>query len=109
MRMTTGQDVMKIETRLRQLGTKLDRLAALEAEMAADSQLEYRQQIDHIKDRHTAVRVKLQTFKDAGGQKWEDFKGSVELAWQDLERAFKGIRQTPPVPGPTEIVRPPES
>jgi hypothetical protein len=109
MRMSAGQEVGKIETRLRQLGTKLDRLAALGAEMATDSQLEYRKQIDHIKGRHTAVLEQLQRFKDAGGQKWESFKGNIELAWSDLEQAFKGINKTPPTPSPTEIVSTPES
>jgi hypothetical protein len=108
MRMSAGQEVVKIETRLRQLGAKLDRLAALGAEMATDSQLEYRKQIDHIKDRHTAVQEQLQRFRAAGGQKWENFKGSIELAWHDLEQAFKGIKPASPVPGPTETVRPPD-
>jgi hypothetical protein len=109
MRMTAGQEVVKIETRLRQLGTKLDRLAALGAEMATDSQLEYRKQIDHIKERHTAVLEQMRRFRDAGGQKWESFKSSIELAWTDLEQAFKGIKQSPPAPSPNEIGRPPET
>jgi hypothetical protein len=98
MRMTAGQEVEKIETRLRQLGTKIDQLAAQAADIANDTQVEYQKQINHIKDKHTVVRDKLQTFRAAGGQKWESFKGSIGLAWQDLEHAFKAVRQGPPPP-----------
>jgi hypothetical protein len=111
MRMTSGQEIVKIETRLRQLGTKLDRLEGLGAEVAEDSQADFRKQIDHIKEKHTVVREKLQRFKDAGGQKWESFKDSVELAWQELEQAFRTVRHGPPVPIPakTEVMRTPRN
>lgn len=102
MRMTVGQEIKKIETRLRQLGTRLLRLEALGAEAIGSQPDEYRKQIENAKDKHTAAREKLQEFKDAGGQKWASFKGSVELAWQDLEQAFRALRQGPPVPIPVE-------
>ena len=105
MRMTVGQEVEKIETRLRHLGSRLARLETLGAEAIAKQPDEYRKQIENAKDKHTAARDKLQQFKDAGGQKWESFKGSVELAWQDLEQAFRALRQGPPVPVPAETER----
>jgi hypothetical protein len=105
--MTAGQEVKKIETRLRQLGGKLDHLAGLGAEMADDAHLEYRKQIDHTKGKFAVVQDKLQRFRNSGGQKWENFKASVALAWEDFERAFKAIKQGPlvPIPVESEIVR----
>jgi hypothetical protein len=110
MRTTAGQDVEKIETKLRQLGTKLDRLAASDAERTLDTDIEYRKQIGDAKDKHTVVRERLQTFRNAGGQKWDNFKDSIELAWRDLEKAFLTVRHGPPVPIPVEAeaVRRPE-
>jgi hypothetical protein len=90
---TAGQEVGKIETRLRQLGAKLDRLAAKAAEAGDDAKLDYRKQIDLIKDKHALVRSKLDAFGAANGQKWDNFRGGVEAAWHDLEKAFKALKQ----------------
>jgi hypothetical protein len=100
--MTSGQEVEKIETRLRQFGTKLDRLAAQAAAGGADAQLEYRKQIDHIRDKHTVVRDKLRAFRAANGQKWDSFRVGVERAWQELERAFRTSSQGLPPPDPPD-------
>jgi len=89
---SVGQEVGKIETRLRQLGTKLDKLVAKADEAGADVKAEYRTQIDHIKNRHAVVQTKLTEYRAAGGQKWENFKGGVETAWHDLENAFKALK-----------------
>jgi hypothetical protein len=90
---STGQEVGKIETRLRQLGAKLDRLVAKADEAGSEAKVEYRKSIDHIKDKHAIVQGKLDAYKAANGQKWDNFKGGVETAWHDLEDAFKAIKQ----------------
>ena len=90
---STGQEVGKIETRLRQLGTKLDRLNAKAAEAGADAKLDYRKQIDLIRDKHALVSSKLAAFRAANGQKWDNFRGGVETAWHDLENAFRALAQ----------------
>ena len=90
---TAGQDVGKIETRLRQLGTKLDRLVAKVAEVGAEARIDYCKSIDHIKDKRALVQSRLDAYKAANGQKWESFKGGVETAWHDLEDAFKAFKQ----------------
>ena len=88
---TVGQEVGRIETRLRQLGTKLDRLAAKAAEAGDDAKIDYRRQLDDIKEKHAVVRSKLNAFRAANGEKWDHFKGAVETAWRDLDNAFKAI------------------
>ena len=90
---SVGQEVGKIETRLRQLGAKLDRLVAKADEAGTEAKAEYREQIGHIKDKHTMVQSKLTEFRAAKGQKWDNFKGGVEIAWHDLENAFKALKQ----------------
>jgi len=90
---SVGQEVGKIEMRLRQLGTKLDKLVAKADEAGSEAKAEYRAQIDHIKEKHTMVQTKLTAFRAAGGQKWDNFKLGVETAWHDLENAFKALKQ----------------
>jgi hypothetical protein len=97
---SAGQEVGKIETRLRQLGTKLDRLAAKATEIEAHAKVDYCKQLDLIKDKHTVVRSRLDAFRAANGQKWDNFKDGVETAWHDLERAFQGLKQNPPKQDP---------
>jgi phage-related minor tail protein len=91
---STGQEVGRIETRLRQLGARLDKLVVKADEAGAEVKVDYRKQIDHIKDKHAVVQSKLTAFRAAGGQKWENFKGGVEVAWHDLENAFKALKPT---------------
>jgi hypothetical protein len=90
---TVGQEVGKIETRLRQLGAKLDRLVAKADEAGTEVKIDYRTSIDRIKDKHAVVQSKLDAYKAANGQKWDNFKGGVEIAWHDLADAFKAIKQ----------------
>ena len=90
---TAGQEVGRIETRLRQLGAKLDRMATKAAEAGNDAESDCRKQLAHIKEKHAVVRSRLNAFKAANGQKWDNFRSGVEIAWQDLENAFKALKQ----------------
>lgn len=96
---TPGQEVGRIERRLRQLGADLDKLAAKATEAKLDANLDYRRQIDLIREKHAQVRVRLDEFRAAHGQKWDSFRAGVVTAWRDLDDAFKAIRQAPPSTG----------
>jgi len=89
---TVGQEVGKIETRLRQLGAELDKLVAKAGEADTEAAIDYRRSVDHIKDKHAVVQSKLNAYKAANGQKWDSFKGGIEIAWRDLADAFKAIK-----------------
>ena len=104
---SVGQEVGKIEMRLRQLGTKLDKLAAKAAEVGADAKVDYHKQLDHIKDKHAVVHSKLNAYRAASGQKWDNFKGGVETAWHDLENAFKALKEKPGQSDPAVKSEPP--
>jgi hypothetical protein len=90
---STGQEVGRIETRLRQLGAKLDKLVAKADEAGTEVKIDYRKGLDHIKDKRAIVQGKLDAYKAANGQKWDNFKGGVETAWHDLEDAFTALKQ----------------
>ena len=90
---TAGQEVGKIETRLRQLGTRLDRLVAKADEAGTEARSDYRERLDHMKDKLAVVHGRLKAFRAANGRKWDDFKGGIETAWRDLENAFQAVKQ----------------
>jgi hypothetical protein len=90
---TVGQVVGKIETRLRQLGTRLDRLVAKADEAGTEAKNEHRQRLTHIKDKLAVVRSKLDAFRAAHGRRWDDFRGGIETAWHDLENALQALKQ----------------
>ena len=89
---TAGQEVGKIETRLRQLGTRLDRLVAKADAVGTEVKVDYRHQIEHAKEKQVIVQDKLNAYRAASGQKWDNFKGGVESAWHELEDAFKALK-----------------
>jgi len=76
---TVGQEVGKIETRLRQLGAKLDRLVAKADEVGTDAKTDYRRRIEHVKDKQALVQSRLDAYRAANGQKWESFKVVLRL------------------------------
>jgi hypothetical protein len=90
---TAGQEVGKIETRLRQLGARLDRLMAKADEVGSDAQTDYRRRLDHVRDKQALVQSRLDAYRAANGQKWDSFKGGVETAWGELAAAYKAIKQ----------------
>ena len=90
---TAGQEIGRIETRLRQLGTRLDRLAAKADKAGTEITADYSKQIGHAKDKQAVVRERLNAFRAANGQKWDNFRGSVESAWRDLEMAFRALKE----------------
>jgi hypothetical protein len=89
---TAGQEIGRIETRLRQMGTRLDRLVAKADKAGTEVTADYSKQIGHAKDKQAVVRERLDAFRAANGQKWDNFKGGVESAWRDLEMAFRALK-----------------
>jgi hypothetical protein len=90
---TAGQELGEIETRLRQLGAKLDRLVAKADEVGGDANTDYRRRIDHVRDKQALVQSRLDAYRAANGQKWESFKGAVETAWGELAAAYKAVKE----------------
>jgi hypothetical protein len=90
---TAGQEIGRIETRLRQMGTRLDRLVAKADKAGTEVKLDYSKQIGQAKDKQAVVRERLNAFRAANGQKWDNFKGAVEVAWRDMEEAFKALKE----------------
>jgi hypothetical protein len=82
----------KIEAQLDAWTADIDKMKA-KAEMAeADARLEYHKSIESLRQKQQAAQAKLQEFRDAGDDAWEDLKAGVELAWDSLEEAVKSAK-----------------
>ena len=85
-------DVGKMETQLKHWGAKLDDNVAKTETAGTDAKTEYHKQIDDLKKKHKAAQIRLNELKTAGGEKWETVKTGVESAWNELELAFKKLK-----------------
>jgi hypothetical protein len=88
-----NENAGKMETHLKAWGLKLDELAAAVEASGSEAKSEYRKQLDDLKLKHYAVKLKLDALKDAGSDKWEVFKKEAEGVWNDIEGAFKNLKK----------------
>ena len=84
--------VGKMETQLRQWGAKLDELVVTAEGAGTEAKADYRKHIDDLKAKHQAAQAKLDELKAAGSEKWETLKAGVESAWNELDVAFKKMK-----------------
>jgi hypothetical protein len=89
---TRGAHVGRMETQLQQWGAKLDEFVAKADEAGAEAKIDYRKGIDDLKAKHRGAQGKLDELKAAGSEKWETLKAGVESAWNELDVAFKKLR-----------------
>ena len=84
--------VGKMETQLRQWGAKLDELVVKAEGAGTEAKADYRKRIDDLKAKHQVAQAKLDELKAAGSEKWETLKAGVESAWNELDVAFKKLK-----------------
>ena len=83
--------VAKMETRIENLGAKLDHLVAKAKEAGTDAKTDYRKRIHDLKAKYRAAQSKLDELRAASSEKWDAVKAGVENAWAELEAAFKKL------------------
>lgn len=79
----------KLEARLDQWSTEIDKLQAKAVEASADARLKYEDQVKALRKQQDEAREKLSELDDASGEAWKDFRSGVEKAWDDLGDAVK--------------------
>jgi hypothetical protein len=88
----TEDNVGQLETQLKQWGAKLDEFVAKADRAGTAARIDNRKRIDDLKAKVQAAQAKLDEVKTAGSEKWDTLKAGVESAWNDLETAFKKLR-----------------
>jgi hypothetical protein len=85
-------NVDKMEAQLKLWIAQIDSLAA-KADMAgAKAGIDYRLSLDDLKVKRAVAQSKVDEFKAAGIEKWEEFRAGIECAWSDLESAFQELK-----------------
>ncbi|WP_439156308.1 coiled coil domain-containing protein [Yoonia sp.] len=79
----------KLQARLDQWRTEIDKLEAKAVEASADARMKIDDQIKELRKQQDAASEKLKELDDASGEAWKDFKSGVEKAWDDLGAAVK--------------------
>lgn len=82
----------KIEAKLEQWSAELDGLKARAKEADADARIELNNEIDNLKVKKRAAEDKLQEFRSAGEDAWEDLKHGMEGALAALDKAVSSAR-----------------
>ncbi len=84
--------VEKMEAQLKRWKARVDELVAKAEGTKADAKIEYHKRVDDLKAKCQAAQVKLDDLKTASGEKWKVLRSGLERAWDDIEAAFKQIK-----------------
>jgi len=85
---TAERQVENMEAELRQWGERLSKLVATADASGTAAKIDYRNRLDHLREKYAAAEARFEELKAAGTGKWEVFKGGVENAWSELAMAF---------------------
>ena len=85
---TVEAHVGKMEAELKQWGARLDKLLAKVDAAGTGAKVDYRKRLGDLKEKYIVAEARFAELKAAGSAKWDTFKGGVESAWNELEKAF---------------------
>lgn len=86
------EHVGKAGSQLQQWAARLDELMAKAVEVGEDVKSDGHERIEALKVKHAAAQAKLTELEAAGSDKWETFKSDIETAMDEVETAFKKLK-----------------
>lgn len=78
----------KMQAKIDQWRSEMDRLKAKASEADADARIEYEKQMDNLKEKQKEAAARLNELRDAGSEAWDEMKSGVEKAARELGDAF---------------------
>ncbi|MCL4744945.1 MAG: coiled coil domain-containing protein [Burkholderiaceae bacterium] len=81
----------KLEAKLDEWDAKLDVLAAKAGNASADARISYENELAALKVKRAAAREKLGELGKRGENAWEDMKGGMESAWDEMGKAIDKV------------------
>ncbi|MGA7178595.1 MAG: coiled coil domain-containing protein [Thiobacillaceae bacterium] len=81
--------VQKMQAKLDEWNSEIDKLAAKADSAQADAKLKYQEQVEKLKVQRDAARHKLDELAHASESAWEDLRTGVDLAWESISMAVK--------------------
>lgn len=78
-----------METRLRELGQKIDALSREAQNTALDAKETYREGIDALRSQRDEIARNLQRLKQSSGRAWEDIQGGMDTVWDNVQAVLR--------------------
>lgn len=84
--------VRKMQAKLEEWNAEIDTMTAKAGKVTSDIRKEYNEQIEALKVKQAAARLKLEELQHSGENVWEDLKSGIEAAWAAIGEAIKSAR-----------------
>lgn len=78
----------KFEAKLKEVKAQIDFLEAKADQVKAESKIEFKQQIQSLRQKRDAIGNKLDQLKQSSGEAWKELKAGLESATEDLKGAL---------------------
>lgn len=85
------QYIDKAKAKLDQWNAEIGKFAAQVAGSDADAEVEYRKQLDEMRNQRDKAEAKLKELHDASDDAWDDMKSGFDKAWDSISSAFDNI------------------
>ena len=85
---TADWHVEDMEAELQQWGERLSKLVTAADASGTAAKIDYRNRLDHLREKYAAAEARFAELKAAGAGKWDVYKGGVQSAWSELAMAF---------------------
>lgn len=82
----------KVEARIEQLDAEIDLLKAKARKVKAEAKLEAVDQLEKVDQERAGLQEQLKEFNASGKDAWQDLKGGINEALEDLEESLDQAR-----------------
>lgn len=89
------KNLVTMEKQLKAWAAKLDELVEKAEKSGEHAKAESHQRFEALREKLTATQKKLEEVKRAESGKWDKFKADLNVAWLDVEAAFKALTRPP--------------
>ena len=83
----------KIEAQLDEWKAEADKMRAKFNKKKAETEIDYSNYLDDLKEKQKNARAKLKKLEEAGGGAWKELKTGLEKATADLKKSFEKARK----------------
>ena len=81
--------IKKMHAQLDEWDAKLDLLKAQMANVSADANIKFNEQIENLEEQRGRLMAKLDRLEEAGEDAWEDIRDGIDDAWNSITKTIK--------------------
>jgi len=83
------QYIEKAKAKLDQWNADIYKFKAKVAESDADAKIEFKKQLDEMRNQRDKADAKLKELHDASDEAWEDMKSGFDTAWNSISGSYE--------------------